>query len=150
MTYHHHRNRLFDPNSPRVSCVYHTLRRNKRTVIRITITMRRNISTHPSSTTYNQQTIANSPISIMHTNSFLALQHPRLMRHHTRFMQRRLSVQNQRITVPQMPMDLLVDRCSPRRQAEAGSTVGVTLWRQELIRDGRSLLNRQFILHIIR
>lgn len=91
-----------------------------------------------------------SPIGIVHTNGFLALQDPRLVRHHTRLMQRRLSVQDQHITVPQMPMDLLIDRRRPRRKTEARSGVSATLWRQELICDGRSLLRRQFVLHIVR
>lgn len=52
-----------------------------------------------------------SPISIMHPNSLLPFQNPRLVRHHTRFMQRRLSIKNQDIPIAKMSVDFLVHRC---------------------------------------
>jgi hypothetical protein len=82
----------------------------------------------------------------MHANSLFPLQHFRLVRHHTRFVQRGLPVEKQDIAIPEVPEHLLASKghfgpqpvqCWPFLSLARG---------EQLIRDCGSLLFRQFIL----
>ena len=85
----------------------------------------------------------------MHANRLLSLQHPSLMSHHTRLVERRLSIQNQYVSIPKMPIDFLVNGGSPRVQpAPTISSMFVLLWSQKLVGDSGPLFNAQFILEL--
>lgn len=90
---------------------------------------------------------ANAPIRIMHPDRLLPMQYPRLVTHHTRFVQSWLPVENEDVSVAQMPIHLLVDCLCTREQSRATRGAMIALLRcEELIRDGGTLLDAQLVL----
>lgn len=72
------------------------------------------------------------------------------MTHHTRFVQRRLSVEDQHISIPQMSVDFFVDRggsCVESATRSAWNTA--ILWGQQLIRYRRALLYSKLVLEAV-
>ena len=68
------------------------------------------------------------------------------MCHHTRFMQRRLPIEDQYVPILQMPVNLLVDCRCPGMQTLLPSGL-VTLWGHQLVRNGSPLFYGEFILY---
>ena len=57
------------------------------------------------------------PIGIMHADRLLPLEDARLVAHHTRLVERWLTVENENIPVAEVPVNLLVDSRRGRVQA---------------------------------
>ncbi|SRR5229473_2507692 len=89
----------------------------------------------------------NKPVGIVHAYRLFSVQHARPMRHHTWFVQGRLSVENEHVSITQMSKHLLIDSRSSRGELSSVSTTAF-LWCKQLIGNGSSLLYCQFILRI--
>ena len=69
------------------------------------------------------------------------------MRHHARFVQCWLTVENEDIPVTEVPVNLLVDSRRGRVQAVSlGGPMGTFLWRQQLVRNCCTLFECKFFL----
>ena len=87
----------------------------------------------------------------MHPDCLFAVQHSRLVAHHARFVECRLSVEDENIAVPKVSIHLLIDGRRGRVQAVAlGGPMRAFLRRQQLIRDSSTLLQRELILNTSR
>jgi hypothetical protein len=90
---------------------------------------------------------ANIPVRIVHSDSLLSKQDTCLVTHHTGLVKCRLSIQDKDVAVPQMSVDFLVDSHRPSGQAMLDDGGVLALLRcEELIRQGCSLIWRQFVL----
>ena len=70
------------------------------------------------------------PIGIMHADRLLPLEDARLVAHHTRLVERGLAIQNEDVTVPKVPVHLLVDSRSGCIEAMSlRRSVRALLWR---------------------
>jgi len=68
------------------------------------------------------------------------------MRHHTWFVQGRLSVENEHVSITQMSKHLLID--SRSSCGELSPVTTAFLWRKQLIGNSGPLLHCQFVLPI--
>lgn len=75
-----------------------------------------------------------SPVGVVHSDSFLSKKHLDLVRHHTRFMQSGLPVENNDISVSDMSIHLFVSRRWAGRVRK-----GIALRGQQLVGDRCSL-----------
>jgi hypothetical protein len=87
-----------------------------------------------------------SPVRIVHPDRLLSQENLDPMCHHTRFMERRLSIQDDHISISEMPVHLFVKR---RRSRAAPRRISISLRSEQLVCDGRSLLERFAILQAI-
>ena len=104
MTNHRHQNQLYIHET--ISLFRATITCNrKQTIIRVAVV---------ESVYYLlMEKYSNQPVSIVHTYRLLSVQHACSMRHHTRFVQGGLSVENEHVSISQMSKYLLIDsRCS--------------------------------------
>lgn len=67
--------------------------------------------------TSNQSGKKSSPVGIVHPDCLLSVQNSRLVAHHTRLVERWLTVENENIPVAEVPVNLLVDSRRGRVQA---------------------------------
>lgn len=87
----------------------------------------------------------------MHPNNAITLEHPHAMTHHTRFMQRRLPVENDNVPVGEVAVDFPVDLRGARvrepdvRSIEAGRA-RARVGREELVRLRGAFFLRQAFL----
>ena len=83
----------------------------------------------------------------MHTDSFLSMQNLGLVDHHTRLVEGGLTVENQDIAIPKMPVNFLVDSRRGSVQAMTlGRPVRALLRRQQLVRNRRPLFESELFL----
>jgi hypothetical protein len=89
----------------------------------------------------------NRPVGIVHANRFFVFQHARPMRHHTWFVQGRLSVENEHVSITQMSKHLLIDSRGSCGELSSVSTAAF-LRCEQLIGNSSSLFYCQFFLCI--
>ena len=82
-------------------------------------------------------------VGVVHPDRLLSDEHLCSVTHHTRLVQRRLSVEQQDVSVPEMTEDLLVDRSRLGRQSSARG--GRLLGDEQLVGDRGSLVGRQLV-----
>ena len=88
-----------------------------------------------------------SPVSIMHPDCLLAAQHSCFVAHHTRLVERWLTVQNEYITVTKVSIHFLVDSGGERVQTMPLNRPARTLLRrQKLVRNRSPLLKGKLVL----
>lgn len=76
----------------------------------------------------------------MHPNGLLSLQYPGFMNHHTGLMQGGLTIQNEKITVPEVPVYFLVDGGRSCRQSGPSRSMATALGGQKLVGNRSTLL----------
>ena len=82
-------------------------------------------------------------VCVVHSDRLLADEHFRSVTHHTRLVERRLSVEQEDVTVPQMTEHLLVDRS--RLGGEPSARGRSLLGDEQLVGDRGSLVGRQLV-----
>ena len=88
------------------------------------------------------------PVGVMHADGLLTVQDAGLVTHHARLMKSGLTVQNEDISVAEVPVHLLIRCRRGRIQAMAlNRTMRAFLGCQQLVSYGRALFLRQFILY---
>ena len=89
----------------------------------------------------------NRPVGVVHANRLFFFQHARSMRHHTWFVQGRLSVENEHVSITQVSKHLLIDSRSSCGELSSVSTAAFLRCKQ-LIGNSGSLFYCQFFLCI--
>lgn len=89
----------------------------------------------------------NKPVRVVHADRLLSGEYLGTMGHHTRFVERRLSVEEEDVAVPEMAVDLL------RKRGRLGRELAVRVARErtlvrdhELSRDRRALVLAELFL----
>ena len=72
------------------------------------------------------------------------------MSHHTRFVKRWLTIEDEHITITEVSVNFFVYGGRPRGKCKAICCVPTVLWRRELIGNSRPLLDGKFVLAWIR
>ena len=87
------------------------------------------------------------PIRVVHADCLLTVQHAGFVAHHTRLVEGGLTVENQDIAIPKMPVNFLVDSRRGSVQAMTlGRPVRALLRRQQLVRNRRPLFESELFL----
>lgn len=86
-----------------------------------------------------------SPVGIVHSDRLFSRENLGSVSHHTRLVQRRLSVKEQDVAILEVSVDLLVDGHRAGRETLVVDRRAF-LGREKLVGDGGSLLGRELVL----